>query len=154
MKRYNNVRYTTCADSLPLLYHPKPSASTARGDRPLCGKCRAPLITGHPINASDANFRRFIDKSDLPVVVDFWATWCGPCQQFAPVYSQVADEMATQAVFLKLDTEANQQTAATFQIRSIPTLMVFHHGAEITRLSGALPRPQLLQWLGQHLPKN
>ncbi|WP_226661151.1 thioredoxin TrxC [Microbulbifer aggregans] len=121
------------------------------GDRPLCGKCRAPLVGRHPISATDANFRRFIDKSDLPVVVDFWATWCGPCQQFAPVFSQVAAEMATQTVFVKLDTEANQQTAAAFQIRSIPTLMVFHRGREIARLSGALPKAQFVQWVNQQL---
>ncbi|WP_160153562.1 thioredoxin TrxC [Microbulbifer sp. ALW1] len=124
------------------------------GDGPLCGKCRARLLSGQPINATDASFRRFIDKSDLPVVVDFWATWCGPCQQFAPVFSQVATEMTTRAVFVKLDTEANQQTAGTFQIRSIPTLMVFHRGREIARLSGALPMPQFIQWLGQNLPSS
>ena len=121
------------------------------GDRPLCGKCRAALIAGQPINGSDSNFRRIIEKSDLPVVVDFWASWCGPCQQFAPVFSQVSTEMATQAVFVKLDTEANQQTAANFQIRSIPTLMLFHRGKEVARMSGALPKPQFVQWLQQHL---
>ena len=121
------------------------------GDRPLCGKCRAPLLSGTPIVGTDSNFRRLIEKSDLPVVVDFWATWCGPCQQFAPVFSQVAAEMATQAVFVKLDTEANQQTAASFQIRSIPTLMVFQQGKERARMSGALPKPQFVQWLQQQL---
>lgn len=121
------------------------------GDRPICGKCRKALLAGQPINATDQNFSRFVDKSDLPVVVDFWATWCGPCQQFAPVFSQVAGEMATRAVFVKLDTQANQQTAARYQIRSIPTLMVFHRGREIARLSGALPKPQFQQWLNQQL---
>jgi len=122
------------------------------GDGPKCGKCRAPLISGQPIIGTDQNFRRFVDKRDLPVVVDFWATWCGPCQQFAPVFTQVATEMATRALFLKLDTEANQQTAASFKIRSIPTLMLFHHGREVARLSGALPKPQFVQWLNQQLP--
>ncbi|QKX18403.1 thioredoxin TrxC [Microbulbifer sp. YPW1] len=122
------------------------------GDRPKCGKCRKPLITGQPLNGSDRNFQRIIEKSDLPVVIDFWATWCGPCQQFAPVFSQAASEMATRALFVKLDTEANQQTAGRFQIRSIPTLMIFHRGRELTRLSGALPKAQFMQWLNQQLP--
>ncbi|KUJ84660.1 thioredoxin TrxC [Microbulbifer flavimaris] len=121
------------------------------GDRPVCGKCRSPLLGGHPVNATDQNFSRFIEKSDLPVVVDFWATWCGPCQQFAPVFSQVSGEMATNAVFVKVDTQANQQAAAQYQIRSIPTLMIFHRGRELARLSGALPKPQFQQWLHQQL---
>lgn len=122
------------------------------GDRPLCGKCRHTLTAGEPVNAGDGDFNRFIQRSDLPVVVDFWATWCGPCVQFAPVFSAAAAEMATRALFLKLDTEANPQTAARFQIRSIPTLMVFHRGRELGRLSGALPPQQFRQWLEQHLP--
>ena len=121
-------------------------------DRPKCGKCRELLITGQPLNGTDGNFQRIIEKSDLPVVVDFWATWCGPCQQFAPVFSQAASEMATRALFVKLDTEANQQTAGRFEIRSIPTLMIFHRGGELTRLSGALPKAQFMQWLNQQLP--
>lgn len=120
-------------------------------DRPVCGKCRSPLLSGQPVSATDQNFSRFIEKSDLPVVVDFWATWCGPCQQFAPVFSQVAGEMATSAVFVKVDTQANQQAAASYQIRSIPTLMIFHRGRELARLSGALPKPQFQQWLHQQL---
>ncbi len=118
---------------------------------PLCGKCRQGLLSEHPIIANDQNFSRFIEKNDLPVVVDFWASWCGPCQQFAPVFSQVSHEMATQACFIKLDTENNQMIASRYQIRSIPTLMIFHHGKEIARLSGALPKTQFKQWLQQYL---
>lgn len=118
---------------------------------PLCGKCRQGLLSEHPIIANEQNFSRFIEKNDLPVVVDFWASWCGPCQQFAPVFSQVSHEMATQACFIKLDTENNQMIASRYQIRSIPTLMIFHHGKEIARLSGALPKTQFKQWLQQYL---
>jgi thioredoxin 2 len=120
-------------------------------DHPLCGKCKNTLLSTHPIMTNDQNFSRIIEKNDLPVVVDFWASWCGPCQQFAPVFSQVSEEMATQACFVKLDTENNQITASRYQIRSIPTLMIFHHGKEIARLSGALPKAQFKQWLQQNL---
>lgn len=121
------------------------------GDHPSCGKCHDPLISGHPVNVTDQNFSRFLEKNDLPLIVDFWANWCGPCKNFAPVFSQVASEMSTQVTFGKLDTEAQQYTASRYQIRSIPTLMLFHHGREIARLSGALPKPQFTQWLKQQL---
>lgn len=119
--------------------------------QPLCGKCRSRLLNGVPLNISDQQFSRFITNTGLPVVVDFWATWCGPCQQFAPVFSDIAAIMNTEARFIKLNTEANPQTAARYQIRSIPTLMLFYQGKETTRLSGALPKSQFEQWLRQQL---
>lgn len=126
-------------------------ASQKMNDTPVCGKCRENLLPGKPVNATDQTFHRLIEKTQMPVIVDFWAPWCGPCKQFSPVYSEVAAEMKTKACFVKLDTQSNQNTAAQYQIRSIPTLAIFYKGREVTRLSGALPKSQFLQWLGQNL---
>ncbi|WP_372862428.1 thioredoxin TrxC [Spongiibacter sp.] len=126
-------------------------AAEKLADQPVCGKCRAVLLDGAVVNASDANFSRHIQKSSLPLVVDFWAPWCGPCQSFAPVFAEVAGEQTRRARFIKVDTEANPRTAAQYQIRSIPTLMLFYQGREVARLSGALPKLQFQQWLAQQL---
>lgn len=119
---------------------------------PLCGKCRQPVLSTQPVVGTDQNLMRFIEHNDLPVVVDFWAAWCGPCKQFAPTFRTVAGEAFMLACFIQLDTEQNQNIAARFNIRSIPTLMMFHHGKEVARLSGALPQSQFKQWLAQNLP--
>lgn len=116
---------------------------------PVCGKCKLNLFSGTPVDITADNFANLVQKSDLPVVLDFWAAWCGPCQSFAPTFAQAARELEPGFRFGKINTETEQQLAAQFQIRSIPTLMLVHKGQVIAQLSGALPKAQFYQWLQQ-----
>lgn len=117
-----------------------------------CGKCKHALLDGAPIEGTSDNFAALL-QGDTPIVVDFWAPWCNPCVGFAPVFADVAKERAGQVRCVKIDTEAQQQLAAQFQIRSIPTVMVFKKGQRVDMLSGALPKSQFDQWLNQALIK-
>lgn len=120
-------------------------------DQPKCGKCGAAVLPPTPVELGAAHFDRFLSRDGLPVLVDFWAPWCGPCRQFAPTFSQLAGQWAGQVRFVKVNTEAEQALAARYNIRSIPTLALFRQGRELDRVSGALPGPQLTAWLKQHL---
>mgnify|MGYP000651614150 CR=1 FL=1 len=112
-----------------------------------CGKCKTALFPGQVYNLNQNNFSRFLEKNTLPIVVDFWASWCGPCKMMAPVFEKVATAMSHQAFFFKVNTEEQQALSAQFEIRSIPTLILFKQGREVDRQAGAMDEGRLSQWV-------
>ena len=122
-------------------------AAEQLGNQPDCGSCHQPLVTGEPVALDNDSFAKHIGRSQVPVVVDFWAAWCGPCRAMAPEFEKAAQMLEPHARFLKVDTDQEQEAAMQHQIRSIPTLIVFKGGKEVARTSGARSASQLAQWV-------
>ncbi len=120
------------------------------GDKPVCGHCGAEVAPVSPVALDDNTLPSYLVKTEAPVLVDFWATWCGPCKSFAPHFANAASQRPGTR-FVKVDSDASPKASAQYQVRSIPTIALFLKGKEIARASGAMAAPQLLQWLDTQL---
>lgn len=117
---------------------------------PQCGQCHAKLLLREPIELNEQNFSQFVTHSDLPILIDLWAEWCGPCKMMAPHFAQVAAQNP-QVIFAKINTETSPRLSQAFHVRSIPTLVLMNKTTEIARISGALRSTEMQQWLDQQL---
>ena len=114
-----------------------------------CGECKNSLLDSKPIEVDSAKLELFMLNSDIPLVVDFWAPWCGPCRMMAPAFEEASNAMALKAQFLKVNTEDNQQLGAKYAIQSIPTMVIFKDTKELDRVSGALSSQRIQSWVAQ-----
>ena len=117
------------------------------GDAPKCGACSRALFVGHPVELAEADFERHIARCDLPVVVDFWAPWCGPCRAMAPVFERAARELEPQVRLAKVNSDEAQTLAARLDVRGIPTFVILEQGREVARISGAMGLTRFVEWV-------
>ena len=120
-------------------------------EKPLCGKCKRALFMAQPLDLTAGNFLQHISRSDIPIIVDFWAPWCGPCKMMAPAFAKAAVQIEPKARLAKLNTEQEQTIAAQFSIRSIPTLVIFKGGRELARQSGAMSESDIVHWINSNI---